>query len=83
MHVHHVPHVESRVHTGQPEKWIVEYSALESPYCNVMLSSAYPIHGSASKVNRSGANVQVVSCHHYLVIFHPIVEQLTVSGRVL
>jgi len=30
---------------------------------------AYPVHGSASEVNRSGADVQVVSCHGYLV-FH-------------
>ena len=48
-------------------------------------ASAYPVHGSASRVNRSGADAQVVSCHGYLV-FHPYVEQLTVfyvSGLVL
>ena len=34
---------------------------------------------SANKVNRSGADVQVISCIVcYLVIFHPFVEQLTV-----
>ena len=44
------------------------------------------IHKSASEVNLSGGDAQVVSCHHYLVIFHPFVEQLTVfhtSGLVL
>lgn len=30
-----------------------------------------------SKVNCSGAAVQVISCHCYLVIVHAIVEQLT------
>ena len=34
---------------------------------------------STSEVNRSGGDVQVVSCHRYLVVFHPFVEQLTVS----
>ena len=45
-----------------------------------------PPHGSASKVNHSGGDAQVVSCHRYLVVFHPFVEQLTVfhtSGLVL
>ena len=44
------------------------------------------VHESASKVNSSGGDVQVVSCHRYLVVFHPFVEQLTVfhtSGLVL
>ena len=36
------------------------------------------VHESASKVNRSGGDAQVVSCHRYLVVFHPFVEQLTV-----
>ena len=39
-----------------------------------VLSSAYPVYGSASD-NHSEVDAQVVSCHHYLVIF---VEQLTV-----
>ena len=43
-----------------------------------VLPSAYLVHGSASKVNRSGADAQVVSCHCYTVIFHPIVVHLTV-----
>ena len=43
-----------------------------------MLSSAYPVHGSVSKVNRSGADAQVVSCHSNLVVLHPFVEQLTI-----
>ena len=44
------------------------------------------VHKSASEVNRSGGDVQVVSYHRYLVIFHPFVEQLTIfhtSGLVL
>ena len=41
------------------------------------MSSAYPIHGSASEVNRLGADAQVISCHG-LLVFHPFVEQLTV-----
>ena len=44
------------------------------------------VHESASEVNRSGGDAQVVSCHCYLVVFHPFVEQLTVfqaSGLVL
>ena len=48
-------------------------------------ASAYPVHGSASKVNHSSADAQVASCHGYLV-FHPFVELLTVfyiSGLVL
>ena len=53
-------------------------SALESPYCDAMLSSAYPIHGSANEVNCSGADAQVISCHCYPVVFDPFVEQLTV-----
>ena len=36
---------------------------------DAVLSFAYPIHGSASQVNRLGADMQVVSCHHYLVVF--------------
>ena len=51
-----------------------------------MQSSAYPVHRSASQVNCSGADAQVVSCHRYLVVFHPFVEQLTffhTSGLVL
>ena len=43
---------------------------------NAMLSSAYPALGSVSQVNCSGADVQVVSCHCYLVVFYPFVEQL-------
>ena len=44
------------------------------------------VHESASEVNRWGGDAQVVSCHRYLVVFHPFVEQLTVfhtSGLVL
>ena len=44
------------------------------------------IHESASEVNRSGGDTQIVSHHRYLVVFHPFVEQLIVfhtSGLVL
>ena len=40
---------------------------------DAVLSSAYPVQGSASKVNRLGADAQVVSCHRYLIVFHPFV----------
>ena len=53
---------------------------------DMVLTSTYLVHRSASKMNRSGADVQAVSCYCYLVIFHPFVEQLTVlyiSGLVL
>ena len=36
------------------------------------------VHESVSEVNHSGGDVQVVSCHRYLVVFHPFVEQLTI-----
>ena len=77
-HAHHVPHAE---HVENSKWW-------SSKRCRdaAVLSSAYPVHGSASKVNRSGADAQVVSCHRYLVVFHPFIEQLTVfhiSGLVL
>ena len=57
-------------------------STVETTPC---CASAYPVQGSASKVNPSGADAQVVPCHGYLA-FHPRVEQLTVfyvSGLVL
>ena len=44
------------------------------------------VHESASEVNRLGGDVQVISCHRYLVVSHPFAEQLTVfhtSGLVL
>ena len=44
------------------------------------------VHKSVSGVNRSGGDVQVVSRHHYLVVFHPFVEQSTIfhtSGLIL
>ena len=37
---------------------------------NTMLSSTYPIHGSASEVNCSDADRQVIFCNHYLVVFY-------------
>ena len=57
--------------------------ALVRQCCAVLRLS---VHESASEVNRSGGDMQVVSRHHYLVVFHPFVEQLTVfytSGLVL
>ena len=36
------------------------------------------VHESASDINCSGGDVQVVSFNRYLVVFHPFVEQLTV-----
>ena len=78
MHVHHVPHAKHI----QSLKWQSSKHSRD----NAVLSSAYPIYGSASEVNRSGADVHVISCHRYLVVFHPFVEQLTIfhiSGLIL
>ena len=66
--------------------WLDEMAKLEPRLRDPVLSSAYPVHESASEVNCSGADGQVVSCHCYLVTFHSFVEQLTVfhiSGLVL
>ena len=41
-------------------KW---QSAVETTPCT------YPVHGSASEVKCSGADTQVVSCHHYFVVY--------------
>ena len=71
----------------RPSMWKVQSDEMTKlGWDNTMLSSAYPIHGSASEVNRSDADTQVVSCHCYLVVFHLFVEQLTVfyiSGVIL
>ena len=71
MHAHNVPqaaHVESYIGRNGDGRSTVE----TTPCC----TSAYHVHGSVSKVNRSGADAQVVSCHHYLVVVHPFVKQL-------
>ena len=34
------------------------------------------VHGPVSEVNCSGADVQVISCNCYLVVFHLFVEHL-------
>ena len=79
-HAHHVPHaehVESSIRKNGDGRSMVK----TTPCC----ASAYPVHGSASKVNRLGADMQVVPCHGYFV-FRPFVDQLTVfyiSGLVL
>ena len=66
--VYHVPHadhvVSSIIQNG--EAW------LRQPH-------AYLIHVSVNELNHSGADAQVVSCHRYLVVFHPFVEQLASS----
>ena len=58
-HVHLVPHAEH----VKSSRWRSSKCCRDDP----VLSSTYPVHGSASEVNRSGADVQVVSRHHYLV----------------
>jgi len=80
-HVHHVPHAE-HVESSIGRKM----AKVECCQDEAILSSAYPVYRSASKANRSGADAQVVSCHRYLVVFHPFIEQLTVfhtSGLIL
>ena len=62
---------------------MAKLEALARQCCAVLRLS---VHNSASEVNRSSGDTQVVSRHRYLVIFHPFVEQLTVfhtSGLVL
>ena len=74
----HAGHMESLIRQNGEAQSAVE----TTPCC----ASAYPIHGSAIEVSRSGTDVQVILCHRCLVVFHPLVEQLTVfhiSGLVL
>ena len=66
MHVHHVPHakyVESLI--GQKRGWD-----------DTVLSSAYPIHMSASEVNHSGATCK--SSPITVIFLSSFVEQLTI-----
>ena len=63
-HAEHVPHAEH-----------MESSIGQNSKCG---QDAYLANGSASEANQLGADAQVVSCHGYLVGFHPFVEQLTV-----
>ena len=75
MHAHQVPHTEH-----------VEMVRLEALARQRRAVLRLAVHGSASEVMHSGDDAQVVSCHRYLVVFHPFVEQLTVfhtSGLVL
>ena len=65
-HAHHVPHAEHM----ESLKWQNRKCGGE----DAVLSSAYLVHGSVSEVNRSGADVQAVSCHRYLAVFHSLVE---------
>ena len=60
-------------HAEHMESSIVYYGEAHSTV-EMTLSSAYPVHGSASEVDRLVADVQVVSCHCYLVVFHLFVE---------
>ena len=69
-HVSHAAHIESLTRQNGEAQSAVE----TTPCC----AFAYPIHRSVSKVSRSGTDVQVISSHRYLVIFHPFVGQLTV-----
>ena len=62
---YHVEHVESSIGRNGEAR-----SAGETTPC--MLSSAYPIHRSANKVNRSSADVQVVFC---IVILYLILQK--------
>ena len=79
-HPHHVPHAE-HVESCQSDKMTkrsrdhlsFSTSALESSYCDTVLSSIYPIHRPASEVNWSGTVAPVVTCHCY-----PVVQQLTI-----
>ena len=77
MHAHHVPHVEhvfTRV--SKQSESCSEVSPLQC--CAVLCPSCSWVSEQSESLN-----AQVVSCHHYFVVFHPIVEQLTVSRRIL
>ena len=77
-HAHQVPHAEH-----MESLKMAKLKPLARQRCAVLCLS---IHESASEVNCSGGDAQVVSCYCYLVIFHPFVEWLTVfhtSGLVL
>ena len=65
MHADCVPHAKCE----ESSKWRSSKRGRDDG----MLSSAYLVHGSASEVNRLGAEVRVVSCRRYL-LFHPFVE---------
>ena len=45
--------------------------------CHMHAVLCLSVHESASEVNRSGGDAEVISCHRYLD-FHPFLEQLTV-----
>ena len=50
---------------------MVKLEALAKRRCAVLRLS---VHESASEVNRSDGDTQVISHHHYLVVFHAFVE---------
>ena len=86
MHVHDVPHAK-HVESCRFDKMVKcgREDIKDFEDVSGVLSSAYLVHGSASKVNCSGPDLQVVSsCHCYPVISY--VEELTVfhiSGLIL
>ena len=73
----HAEHVESLIgRNGEAQ------SAVETTPCFPPSSVPFTV----TEVNHLGADTQVVSCHRYLVVFQPFVEQLTIfhtSGLVL
>ena len=69
MHAHHVPHAE-HVESSIGQKY---YGEVRNEV-ETTLSSAYPVHGSASETDHSDVDVQVISYHCCLVVFHIFVE---------
>ena len=66
-----------RIMCLMPSMWKVQSNEIaKRSRDDAMLASTYPVQGSANEVNHSGANIQVVSCHRYLVISHLFVEEL-------
>ena len=66
-----------RIMCLMPSTWKVQSNEIaKRGRDDAMLASTYPVQGSASEVNHSGADAQVVSCHRYLVISHLFVEKL-------
>ena len=78
--------IRMRIRCFMWSTWKVRMAKLEALARRRHVVLHLSIHESASEVNRSGGDTPVVSCHRYLVVFHPFVEQLTVfhtSGLVL
>ena len=61
-----------RIRRGAHGKFeMAKLKALARRRCAVLHPS---VRESASEVNSSGGDAQVVSCHRYLAVFHPLLS---------